>query len=95
MGVERYRVRVKDGEAVAGLLRETGQRVQVMPGEYVVHWLTWIAKNSDGEPRLRFLGAGPEGRDIDVRQEEFPELQQWPPAPSPRFEYLGLVSDAV
>lgn len=94
MGMERYKVRVKDGEAVGGILKETGQRIQVMPGTYTVHWLTWFSRDGSDEGRLRFIGAGPDGKDLDLRRDDYPELQQWPPAASSRFEYLGPEADA-
>jgi len=65
MHAECFRVRVPASSGLAGFTAG-GQRVPVMPGEYVVHRVRPKVRVDGIAETLRFLGADPRGRDVHV-----------------------------
>lgn len=65
MPAECFRVKVSASSRIAGFTAG-GQRVAVMPGEYVVHRVKPKVPICGVAEALRFLGADPHGRDVHV-----------------------------
>jgi len=65
MLAECFRVKVPACSGIAGFTAG-GQRVTVMPGEYVVHRVKPKVPVGGVAEALRFLGADPHGRDVHV-----------------------------
>ena len=65
MQVECFRVKVSECAGLAGLTA-AGRRVQVMPGEHVVHRVRPKVPIAGVVEALRFLGADEHGRDVHV-----------------------------
>jgi|GEM_PF-1120056 len=65
MHAECFRVKVPACSGLAGFTAG-GQRVSVMPGEYVVHRVKPKVPVGGIAEALRFLGADPHGRDVHV-----------------------------
>ena len=65
MHAECFRVKVPARSGLAGFTAG-GQRVPVMPGEYVVHRVMPKVPVDGIAETLRFLGADPHGRDLHV-----------------------------
>jgi len=65
MPAECFGVKVPACSGIAGFTAG-GQRVTVMPGEYVVHRVKPKVPVGGVAEALRFLGADPHGRDVHV-----------------------------
>lgn len=74
MHAECFRIKVPACSRIAGFTA-SGQRVSVMPGEYVVHRVKPKVAVGGIAEALRFLGADPHGRDVHVPVERGVDVQ--------------------